>query len=411
MGDGESVSIQGSGPDHHPDKQLEDLPKEPRAEYVQSTVTRITTSEVSFVRHHPVKKQQASIGGVNGESAVEREEKGETRRLKSGKKDSIAKKSIWTLNDPVVPVASGSHIHVTVDGASASSSSEEAHKQTQTQTVELLTPPPSNGNTPRSSTFTCCNDCISPSSGCCQASSSSTVSPPDEGDDGQTRSSSHLHATGPGGLLTPQPSVEFEINPRDRSVVNNTNGKALRGRSCATCLSNSETCCQATSALVSSSSTSATRTDPNQIEPVAGGMQPPLSSLVKSAIVDRDEQEDVTETIRFKYLVYATGSRLPHPLIRLPKKKMEAKDWLKENQKAVREATRVLVVGGGALGIREFRRGQRENRPNRIFSVPFRFTDPSRLATVYRICERHKSVLSYASRHSDQFPFSVLEHL
>ena len=82
-------------------------------------------------------------------------------------------------------------------------------------------------------------------------------------------------------------------------------------------------------------------------------MQPPLSSLVESAIVDRDEQEDVTETIRFKYLVYATGSRLPHPLIRLPKKKMEAKDWLKENQKAVREATKVLVVGGGALGIRE----------------------------------------------------------
>jgi pyruvate/2-oxoglutarate dehydrogenase complex dihydrolipoamide dehydrogenase (E3) component len=96
-------------------------------------------------------------------------------------------------------------------------------------------------------------------------------------------------------------------------------------------------------------------------------MQPPLPSLVKGAIEDEQEQAhmnnsnntaeedevDVTETIRFKYLVYATGSRLPHPLIRLPKKKMEAKDWLKENQRAVREATRVLVVGGGALGIRE----------------------------------------------------------
>ena len=98
-------------------------------------------------------------------------------------------------------------------------------------------------------------------------------------------------------------------------------------------------------------------------EPIAGGVQPKLATQIAKDHYARarageekrpdDDNEQGTETIRFRYLVYATGSRLPHPLIRLPKKKMEAKDWLKENQRVVREATRVLVVGGGALGIRE----------------------------------------------------------
>jgi hypothetical protein len=364
----ETVSLQDNGPDHHPDQKLEDLPKEPRAEYIQSTVTRITTREVSFVRHHHHPRHHR-IQTRAQEKATDKEEAGGTRKLgkRNGKKGQT--NPIWKLetgtgigstsSDQSSTAPTGPHIHLKIDG-----------EPDETQKVDLLTPPPSKGNTPMQDRgFTCCNDCISPSSGCCQASSVSPSTP-------------HVHATtdsaggqgqvGEGGLLTPQPSVEFKIdlNGKDSQQVPVTaRGKTMRARGCATCLSNSETCCQATSTFSSSSSSpsSSLTTDPNGIEPVAGGMQPPLPSLVKGAIEDEQEQAhvnnsnntaeedevDVTETIRFKYLIYATGSRLPHPLIRLPKKKMEAKDWLKENQRAVREATRVLVVGGGALGIRE----------------------------------------------------------
>lgn len=58
-----------------------------------------------------------------------------------------------------------------------------------------------------------------------------------------------------------------------------------------------------------------------------------------------------TETIKYSYLVYATGARLPHPLIKLPSRKREAGDWLRDNQRRIRRARKVLVVGAGALGI------------------------------------------------------------
>lgn len=403
-GDGESVSIQATGPDHHPDKQLEDLPKEPRAEYVQSTVTRITRREVSFVRHRAVKTAATST------STSSDVEMGGTRRL--NKRTGTGKKggngSVWELDRNLATTTgtgTASHIHLTTEGGTTS-----MEKQTEILELDLLTPPASKGNSPRTSeSFTCCRDCISPSSGCCQASSSSSasalLSPVDVevrvDEDGrghgrvEGKGDSHLHAIGQGGLLTPQPSVEFELRPHSTADSPSTRGKTLRGQSCATCLSNSETCCQATSVPVPA------RTDPNQIEPVAGGNQPPLASLVKGA---RETEEADTETIRFKYLVYATGSRLPHPLIRLPKKKMEAKDWLKENQKAVREATRVLVVGGGALGIREFRSGAGcvpVVTPRLIFEM----------VGHGRIRERHQGVLSYTPRHPDQFAFPFPEHL
>jgi hypothetical protein len=69
-----------------------------------------------------------------------------------------------------------------------------------------------------------------------------------------------------------------------------------------------------------------------------------------------------TETLKFSYMIYAAGSRLPHPLIRLPKKKMQAKEWLMENQRVVREASKVLVIGSGALGIRKWGSAGNRNR-------------------------------------------------
>lgn len=71
-----------------------------------------------------------------------------------------------------------------------------------------------------------------------------------------------------------------------------------------------------------------------------------------------------TTTLEFDYAVYALGSHLPSPLDlwkshrqgqgKAPYggSKLEGMAWLKENQKIVADAPTILVVGGGALGIR-----------------------------------------------------------
>ena len=377
--DNKKVVKDGVNEDHHPNEDLEKLEKEPRAEYIQSTVTRITRSHVSFVRHHPRPSKKVEVSKEEMKDTLPpleqedgREEVKEVQQgmgaLKLGPRKSKKGSSVWKLEAPqskagTTEVASsdanGSHIHI-VDGQE-----EVATVRPPGEIVQLLTPPPSEPtSTPNGtkSTFTCCNDCLSPSSGCCQASGSSNS-------DSTTNNEAGEVSTGPTGLLTPQPSVEFKI----------PGGGHLRGRGCATCLSPSETCCQATGGnsseheeppsfarrltMGSRNASSTSIASSSWGEPIAGGVQPKLATQIAKDHYARarageekrpdDDNEQGTETIRFRYLVYATGSRLPHPLIRLPKKKMEAKDWLKENQRVVREATRVLVVGGGALGIRE----------------------------------------------------------
>jgi len=77
-----------------------------------------------------------------------------------------------------------------------------------------------------------------------------------------------------------------------------------------------------------------------------------------------------TPIIPFDYVVYALGSRLPQPLdlwaspasgqdnhivssqTSYNGTKAEGRQWLKEKQKVIEKAPTVLVVGGGALGIR-----------------------------------------------------------
>ena len=75
-------------------------------------------------------------------------------------------------------------------------------------------------------------------------------------------------------------------------------------------------------------------------------------------------------TLRFEFLVYALGSHLPSPINLwgpVADEDVEKADvldvsrgtkeggiaWLKKFQKRVERASSVLVVGGGALGIRE----------------------------------------------------------
>lgn len=80
-----------------------------------------------------------------------------------------------------------------------------------------------------------------------------------------------------------------------------------------------------------------------------------------------------TPELRFDYLVYALGSRLPAPLDlwgSSPKSgrashkdavvfkpyagtKQEGISWLKTHQEVIKSSDSILVVGGGALGIRE----------------------------------------------------------
>lgn len=73
-------------------------------------------------------------------------------------------------------------------------------------------------------------------------------------------------------------------------------------------------------------------------------------------------------TIYFDYAIYALGSHLPAPLdlwgspadpddkssIRYDGEKSEGTAWLRVKQDLIEAAPTVLVVGGGALGIREF---------------------------------------------------------
>ncbi len=63
----------------------------------------------------------------------------------------------------------------------------------------------------------------------------------------------------------------------------------------------------------------------------------------------------------FDYLVYALGSHLPQPIDLWAKEgsaiyggtKSEGVDWMKRAQTRIEQAPSVLVVGGGALGIRK----------------------------------------------------------
>jgi apoptosis-inducing factor 2 len=108
-------------------------------------------------------------------------------------------------------------------------------------------------------------------------------------------------------------------------------------------------------------------------------------SGVTDAPIDVDgtpisDRPDGPHTVRFDYALYALGSRLPAPIdiwdghwndvvshnngaldsdtarSKCQKKgtKGEAVEWLRRCQERVAAARSVLVVGGGALGIREW---------------------------------------------------------
>lgn len=394
------------------------VPKEKRAEYIQSTVTKITTSEVSFVRHRRHTEQQPDQKATDDQShgtttevsnaADSNLEKGEqgTVKLKSrlskpttGTHSGRSQQPLWKVDSASQQNHADhvhSHVHVNPTIVANPTNGHSGSHLHLANVQSLPTPPSSEpSNTPRDKTdFTCCNDCVSPSSRCCQATPTGTLTPKSN-EDSQS--------------LGQVASINAAV-----SAVGDDGGK-LRTVGCATCMSPSETCCQASSAQPSAKpsiedlntllhKTSLTGNAESQqavalqtqVVPAENGCADcvaPNSSVCCSTLQPRStlgdagqgapanysigqhqpgqgqticqggsnskqtpaqsHEQDATETLRFKYLIFATGSRLPHPLIRLPMKKMDAKHWLKENQRIVKNATRVLVVGGGALGIRE----------------------------------------------------------
>lgn len=99
-------------------------------------------------------------------------------------------------------------------------------------------------------------------------------------------------------------------------------------------------------------------------------LQAHIVSLTKNTVtLDKTfPQYGITSTtIKFDYAVYALGSHLPAPLdlwgtlanpdnkdgVRYYGEKSQGISWLKAKQELIKAASTVLVVGGGALGIRE----------------------------------------------------------
>jgi NADH dehydrogenase FAD-containing subunit len=98
-------------------------------------------------------------------------------------------------------------------------------------------------------------------------------------------------------------------------------------------------------------------------------------TTVTYTLLDEDGSDQTTQhSVRFDYLVYSLGSYLPAPIniwapmghaleaapngdvVGHPRgTKLEGVDWMKAAQKRVKDVNSVLVVGGGALGVRELR--------------------------------------------------------
>lgn len=68
--------------------------------------------------------------------------------------------------------------------------------------------------------------------------------------------------------------------------------------------------------------------------------------------------DQVTRTIAYDHLVYALGSQMPQPINVWSRSdadgtKPQGVEWMQERQAAIAAAQSVLVIGGGALGVRE----------------------------------------------------------
>jgi NADH dehydrogenase FAD-containing subunit len=80
---------------------------------------------------------------------------------------------------------------------------------------------------------------------------------------------------------------------------------------------------------------------------------------VEPSYVTLDRPVDIdgrgpTNKLDWDFLVLATGTVLPSPGTLQSNTKSEGVTYFKHHQKAVADARRIIIVGGGAVGIRRF---------------------------------------------------------
>jgi hypothetical protein len=334
----------------------------PRAEYIQATVVGVEKDRVHFVRHthqKQEKKQDVVVETTDDEycgttamqvaeceqdpsldqQPIEEETTVKLKRSNKSEATSNANGKLWQLQN--APMTNGTHVHahehVLAETLEHTHLNGDGHK---VRYVAHSEKPIVDSNSVAKLRDSSCGNCASPSSTCC-----SSLGKPKSTDEPSLTTPTSI-GSGLSRSTSTTSINEVLMTPR-----------ALREH-CAGCPSPSETCC---STLVK---TKPVQSDcANCASPASSICCQTLQPRIRSQLVHKngkaekdhagkDDHKSDTETIKFSYMIYAAGSRLPHPLIRLPKKKMEAKEWLMENQRVVREASKVLVIGSGALGIR-----------------------------------------------------------
>jgi hypothetical protein len=332
----------------------------PRAQYIQATVVGIEKDRVHFVRHtHKPEESSApetptptddEYCGTTAMQVAECEqdptlneplvEPSSTVKLRrKTKPDSSASEKLWQVQaDAPRNGHVHAHQHVLEETLEHTHLAENGSK---VRYIAHSERPIADGNAVAKLRDSDCGNCASPSSTCCsqlgKPKSTALTTPTTSIGSGLSRSSSTTSVN------------EVLMTPR-----------ALREH-CAGCPSPSETCCSTLittkpavadcTNCASPASSICCQTLQPRIRP--GKAQAQNVNGIQQPKMEPESAKSDTETIKFSYMIYAAGSRLPHPLIRLPKKKMQAKEWLMENQRVVREASKVLVIGSGALGIRE----------------------------------------------------------
>ena len=68
--------------------------------------------------------------------------------------------------------------------------------------------------------------------------------------------------------------------------------------------------------------------------------------------LDRSTPE-MGAAIPYDMLVMATGSQLPQPGTLPTSEKTASVQWLKDYQKKIQNASNIVIVGGGAVGVRK----------------------------------------------------------
>lgn len=79
----------------------------------------------------------------------------------------------------------------------------------------------------------------------------------------------------------------------------------------------------------------------------------------KAVVLNKSFDEyDLSNEIKFDYLIYALGSTMPKSLQMDEKTKLlgtkpSGIDWLRHRQNVIKNSNKIVIAGGGALGIRE----------------------------------------------------------